>query len=199
MIRKLSNNTALFLCKKSNCKEEMLEIVSYGIEALISLLINTIIVIICGVLAHNILAAAVYYISFLSMRFLYGGYHAKSHLKCKLIFAVVTFLVLLFVSLIRYSTFADNCVLLIVSIIPLLVLKPEVSKKRFDIFRIRKISVGISLIWSILDLVLFSVNREVSMAVSLSIAVVSISLLIKKSVKEGLSYEYIDKCNSKSS
>ena len=85
------------------------------------------------------------------------------------------------------------------SIIPLFVLKPEVSKKRFDICRIRKISVVVSLIWSILDLVLFSINREVSMAISLSIAVVSISLLIKKSVKEGLNCEYISKCNSKSS
>lgn len=183
MMKKLSYTIALFLCRKSNYNDyenDLPEVVSYGIESLISLTTSIAIVVLCGVFAKNLSSAIIYYVSFIILRFVYGGYHAETNLKCKLIFIIVTLSVLVFVSLSRYYSFLCEFVLLVVSDFSLIVMKPEITKENIDIQKLRKLSIILTLTFSFLSVVLFNIVKKISLAISLSIAVVSISLLVTK-------------------
>lgn len=100
MLHSLAERIAVFLFE--NTDEYPLEIYTYGFELLISSIIETLILIISGVILNSFLETIVFIISFSFIRFFAGGYHAKSYLKC----AVVTVIVYLLV-IISYELFKD--------------------------------------------------------------------------------------------
>lgn len=67
----------------------------YGFEIFISSVLTVLIIIISGILFHCLTAAMVYFILFVLLRSICGGYHAKTYWQCNLTFAVVTTAVLL--------------------------------------------------------------------------------------------------------
>ena len=67
----------------------------YGFEIFISSVLTVIIIIISGILFHCLTAAMVYFILFVLLRSVCGGYHAKTYWQCNLTFAIVTTIVLL--------------------------------------------------------------------------------------------------------
>lgn len=87
MIKKIS----LFLAKEVALNDETndnQEIYAYGFEIVINSLISIILVLIIGLLKHDVLNALIYLVVYCSIRICAGGYHANNNFTCILIFVL---------------------------------------------------------------------------------------------------------------
>lgn len=90
----LSKTISHFLHKNNIIKEEELELYKYGFEIIISTILGFMITLLIGLIFQIILLSILYYVIFVVLRQLTGGYHADSYLKCNLVFSGVSFWVL---------------------------------------------------------------------------------------------------------
>ncbi len=74
-----------YLCKHNIIEEEYTDVYVYGAELFLSFVITTVIIAIIAVVTHTIWISIAHLIVFISLRRFTGGYHAQTHLKCKLI------------------------------------------------------------------------------------------------------------------
>lgn len=76
MIKSLSNKITSFLVCNNSIDNEDCEICSYGLEVLISSLINTVIVLFIGAILGKFMQTVVFIVCYCSIRQFSGGYHA---------------------------------------------------------------------------------------------------------------------------
>ena len=100
MLHSLAERMAVFLFDKND--EYPLEIYTYGLELIISSVVETFVLIVLGVFLNSILETIVFVLSFSFLRFFTGGYHAQSYLKCAFV-TVIVYLVVIFI----YELFKD--------------------------------------------------------------------------------------------
>lgn len=86
MLQRFSEQFTDFLLFKGIIQYENREIYTYGFVALFSTLINMIIMITIGIAAGMFLDTVLFMFMFGVLRVYCGGYHAKSHISCVLIF-----------------------------------------------------------------------------------------------------------------
>lgn len=101
MIRKTADKIVSLLQLNSIIKNDDREIYQYGIEIIISTLINIFIDIAIGLLFNELISAIIFFILFALIRSSSGGYHADTYLKCNSIFALNLSIVLLWI---KYAT-----------------------------------------------------------------------------------------------
>lgn len=82
--KSLYNNTA----EKSSSEE--IEMLQYGIECIINILIPLIIIFIYAFLSHKTLDMFIWFLSFLLLRNFIGGYHTSSHIRCIILSSFVS-------------------------------------------------------------------------------------------------------------
>ncbi len=87
IIAKLSRIIADFFIRHKIVPEEQREVYEYGFELSISSLIGILIVLAIGFISGRFWESVVFYIVFCFTRLFTGGYHAPSHLLCKITFA----------------------------------------------------------------------------------------------------------------
>ena len=187
MISFVSREIVRCLGKNNVIKIEKEEIYQYGFEILISSFITLVITIISGVLLNCLLASAIFFLIFASLRQICGGYHAEHYWSCNLIFTgVVNFVLLIyrFMPMEQYKTahyvFALSSLCIIFFYAPVENKNKPLTigkKKLFGL--ISKISVCILTVISCLIYILydspFTKLIDVTLiAVTLSIAVVVI-------------------------
>lgn len=93
MLRSLSKRIAFLVCEKTDLLP--LEIYVYGFELIISSIIETGALLLVGFLIGKFVETILFLVSFSSIRFFSGGYHANSYFKCFAVTLVNYFLVLL--------------------------------------------------------------------------------------------------------
>lgn len=86
MIKLLSDKIAYFLEGRNLIESEDNEVCSFGLEVLISSLINSILVLTLGIILNKFLQTLVFVGCYCYIRQYSGGYHASSHTKCILTF-----------------------------------------------------------------------------------------------------------------
>jgi len=89
MIDKHASRMAGILCENNIIREEDKEIVAYGLDALLSTLINLVIILALGLLLGKIADTAVFLLAFATLRVFAGGYHAKTRIGCTATFLVI--------------------------------------------------------------------------------------------------------------
>lgn len=89
MISKLAKNIAHFFVVQKTVEENKEAIYAYGMELLISDVLNTLIVLLIALISHTLPAMIVFTAVFMGLRKYAGGYHANSHLSCMLTLIVV--------------------------------------------------------------------------------------------------------------
>lgn len=89
MLDKCGAKLADALCDNHIIKEENKEIIVYGIDALLSTLINVVIVVGLGLILKLFLPTVVFLISFAVLRVFAGGYHAKTRIGCTASFLTI--------------------------------------------------------------------------------------------------------------
>lgn len=87
-IQKLSKNLVDSLLVPFEEKKEYREIYEYSMEVLLSTIANLMVIITLALLFHIESNVFCYMLFFLPYRFLYGGAHAKTHVRCIGTFAV---------------------------------------------------------------------------------------------------------------
>ena len=83
-----------FLLRKKTIRNEEKDIYVYGVELIISSIINLLICSIISLLFEDFANGLVFFISFSSLRRFTGGFHSKSFLRCNIIFAVIVVIAL---------------------------------------------------------------------------------------------------------
>lgn len=72
------------------------EICAYGIEIIMSTIVNYPLLLMIGCFSHSLIPAVIFGVVFTIIRFYIGGYHCTSYLRCNLTFCMIFILVLVF-------------------------------------------------------------------------------------------------------
>ena len=96
MIKRIADSMVAFYAKNDYIAMHMRSSYAYGFEILLSTLMNVLAVLFVAFFFHSIIGAVFYMGSFILTRTVCGGYHAKSHLACILLFTMI-FVVFCFV------------------------------------------------------------------------------------------------------
>lgn len=83
MISYLSKSIALFLHKNNIINNERLPVCEYGFELIIATILGFALVLLSGVILGEVASSIIFYVLFVCVRMFTGGYHAKTHFKCK--------------------------------------------------------------------------------------------------------------------
>ena len=89
MISKLAKNIAHFFVLQNITEESKEAIYAYGMELLISDVLNTLIVLMIALISHTLPAVVVFISVFMGLRQFVGGYHANSPLNCMFTLVIV--------------------------------------------------------------------------------------------------------------
>ncbi len=87
--RTLSTSLVTPLVKKQSGKDQYLDIYAYGLEIILSTVVNLVIVILLGTLLGILKETLFFIITFSFLRILVGGAHASTHLRCITLFTLI--------------------------------------------------------------------------------------------------------------
>lgn len=201
MIKQLSNHIAFFLVRQNIISESDTEIYEYGIKHIMINLINLTIV---GMLASylNTWAATIgFFIGFMPLRMIAGGYHAKTPSRCNLL----SFIIFNFNIYIIYviSTYMTDMVYLSIGILIIIIVfafSPVEHKNRllneseFQQAKKKSRIVGLVLVGSGVILSFLQISNSILLIGALMGSLTSaISLIIGRIVRGGEKNEEINK------
>lgn len=89
MVSKLAKNIAHFFVVQKIVEKPKEAIYAYGMELLLSDVLNTLIVLLIALISHTLPAVIIFSAIFMGLRKFVGGYHANSHLSCIFTLVVV--------------------------------------------------------------------------------------------------------------
>lgn len=89
MVPKLAKNIAHFFVVQKIVEKPKEAIYAYGMELLLSDVLNTLIVLLIALISHTLPAVIIFSAIFMGLRKFVGGYHANSHLSCIFTLVVV--------------------------------------------------------------------------------------------------------------
>lgn len=84
MIHRLSLEIADYLFYRKIITIDKYDVYRYGLEMIISTVLGVILVLLCGILTDSFIHAILFYGLFVILRMYTGGYHADSHIACKM-------------------------------------------------------------------------------------------------------------------
>lgn len=182
MIHRLSLEIADYLFYKKIITIEKYEVYSYGLEMLISAVMGAVLILVCGILTNSFVRSIIFYVLFIVIRMFTGGYHADTHLACK-----ITLLCSFILTNIAYLMLRDSCKMIflitisILNLVLVFLLSPVecVKKPLSDYVRKRNkaISVCLYLLVFMLSFILFYMSYNEA-ALFPTLVVSNISLLM---------------------
>lgn len=109
----LSERVTDFLFLHGTIKKEEKDIYTYGVELIISSIINLLICLIISILFGDFVNGLIFFISFSSLRRFTGGFHSKSFLRCNMVFGIIVVIT----QLLNLMDFLNNRIVSIVIIL----------------------------------------------------------------------------------
>lgn len=179
------------LCKNNTIRTEDKEIYIYGFEILLSNIVNFTIVVVLGFLLKQFYHAMLFYIAFVITRSYSGGYHASTYVKCHIAFASI-FIVTMFMSRLLLPTTSLVYLLVFIAIYIGCIFEYapiENSNKtlqELDKLKYRKISIVISLCWTVLVVALYFIAREFAATLTFTLVAVAMLMLIEVNKRKEL-------------
>ncbi|WP_296153790.1 accessory gene regulator ArgB-like protein [Ruminococcus sp.] len=190
MLHILSKRIAFLVCKKTD--KIPFEIYVYGFELLVSSIIETGALILIGGLIGKFVETILFIISFSSIRFFSGGYHANSYLKCFVVTMISYILILLMTNILSELSYSIivliALMIFVLSLILFIKICPVYSngKTIFNPTMQKKLSVIALCINIILSVALFSIHQNYMLIiVLLTIFTVDAMIIIEK-LKQGV-------------
>ena len=96
MINKLSSLISSKFVEHNIISKSVKDVYRYGIEITISSIIGFVITCLIGLLFRMLMQTMLFYVIFILLRSMTGGYHAKTYLKCTFIFSIITLFIVTF-------------------------------------------------------------------------------------------------------
>lgn len=204
MLHKFCEKTASYFF--DNDCDYPLEVYTYGIELVVSSLIGTALIFCLGLIIGRFFEAVVYVVTLIAVRSFSGGYHARSYLKCNIIY-IAAFVVSVFLNdLIIYRfNFAKYYIygfmLLSVLIVLILFAPVENENKKVDSddrLKFKIIPIIMVLIFSAFAILVNTVIGKVEPLIVFPVlCVVEVSMLFDIFMKKGGTKYEISKDNNK--
>lgn len=132
-IEKISQSVVAFIYRNMQVDDEMAEVYKYGIEIIVSSLINFLLILISSLILGDLLAGIVFMTLFVLLRSYTGGYHAETYLRCNIAF-IVTFLAVFFVARIVSNLNCNEVIGLILlgtAYIPIWIFAPVKNRHKY--------------------------------------------------------------------
>lgn len=188
MITYLANVIADFFVDNNIINSKEWEVYVYGSEALLSAFLNTIIVLLSGLVTHEINNAFIFYFVFLLMRKYCGRYHAKTHLRCNLVLTLNILTILMLIKNISTISVSFYVSAIVISNILVIWLAPIENENKplenFEIKKYKKIAIILCSIFTVIIVLLIPFYKTVSIIITLALFSVSSAMLITKLMKE---------------
>lgn len=185
MISFLSHRIALFLRDNNIVDDETSQVCQYGFEIIISTLVGFGLVVTIGLCCGELLSAILFYALFVGVRLSTGGYHATTHLRCKLLLCVCCLSTLL--TTIFFEDYYNLKVQTIIILSYLLTIflfspieHPNAPLDNFTMKRNRGISIIVSFILAFVIMLGYFEFKKTAMVSSLTLLVVAILMLLSK-------------------
>ena len=194
MITALARIVTDFFLKYKAINNEDADIYQYGNEIIISSVIDLLIVFILGLIYKELLNAVLFFISFLLLRTFGGGYHANTYLKCKIIY-IIDISVVLFLS--KYAVFIYNLhTMILISMFSTTVIfflapieNPYKPLSESETVKNARKSKVLSVILCLMIIVLYRINKEISLTLLLTYFSAAAAMIIEYLRKGGTVHE----------
>lgn len=183
MINFLSKKITGVLIRNNILSSSDEEIYVYGFEMIISSVIGFIIIMTAGIYFRILAESLIFYVIFVGIRPFCGGFHAKTHLKCKLTFITSYALVMLAPHAFSemYSA-SHNMLILLFSVMGIIVYSPhEHENKPLDEEQKKKnrgISIFLSTAVALVSLIVSFFSIRFTIIITFSLLTVSLLLII---------------------
>ena len=163
MIKKAAAGYVGWLCANGIVAPEKNKIYAYGMELVLSGLVNVLSVLLISILIFHPADGLLFLVAFIPLRTTAGGYHANSHLSCNIVF-LSTFVALECLGhlLLKYGSVILYLAIAVISLVTLLILSPSEAKnkpltpeqrrrnrRRSLILGGLNLAIGIFLIWGL--------------------------------------------------
>ncbi len=116
--------------EKNSCEE--IEVLQYGIECIINMLIPLIIIFIYSLIFHKTLDMFIWLFSFLLLRNYIGGYHASSHIRCIVLSSLVGILSIILISHMSSAYFIFKMLIIVLFFIVFLIIGPILQNESYN-------------------------------------------------------------------
>lgn len=184
MLQQVASDLTQLLLKKEIVREQDKEIYIYGFEAMLSTIINAILVLTIGILTGLLLETLIFIISFALLRVYCGGYHAKTHVGCILMFLIIYGSAMLAPYLIRAQYYGLFSIAISgVSLLVILIYAPIEHKNRpfvgNEYLTFRRLARIIALLEAVLIVFISVILQDFSkIALILSMAMMSVVFIL---------------------
>lgn len=184
MIRKISEAIINCLILNNIIVEDNREIFQFGLEQLLILGLNIIMIIFIGILTGSVWKVVLFTTAFMMLRSYAGGYHASSQLKCFLLTILITSVMFSVINIIAKNVFVLLGLFIVFSCIILILSPVESRNKPLDTIEYVVYKKRVILIWMIESIIILismlAHKNEVSACVIIAQVVVGIVLIIEK-------------------
>lgn len=184
MVRKISQKVTDRLLSRNVINDSDYEIYQYGLELLLTSILNLLTLIAIGMIMGMMWQAIIFVFTFIMLRKYAGGYHSSTPLRCYILTCLVILNSLSVMKYIKINIFVYLGLFVFSSIIILTCSPVESANKKLDKLEktlYRKKTVVIWLITSILAIsALISQYHEVSLCIFMADIMLSVSLLLGK-------------------
>lgn len=186
MLERLAKSAARFFVVQDIVKSEHEEIYAYGMEILLSTVINGVMVLIVAAITNTLLPSLIFFTAFIIMRRTAGGYHANTHGGCMVILAAVHLLFILFINFCKLNVIpAFSIISVIYSCISVCLFSPveHPNKPLSDVNKqkLRKQSIVFVVCLSFVDVFMIFLNHEeISLCLSSGIIVSTTGMIAEK-------------------
>lgn len=178
----LAKSIAYFFMKKEIIPQDKLDEYVFGFEILLSDLLILMLIFLISVLTKTVLESTMFLISFITLRRQTGGFHAKNHLNCNIIFVSTFLIYLMILFYLPYNMRLPFSIgEIIISSILVFLLAPiehpnnPVSRSKYN--RCRKNSIIILSVQCAAIIALIFINRDVAISAATGMCSVAIYLL----------------------
>lgn len=191
MLDKYGSRIAGVLCDNRIIREEDKEIIVYGLDALLSTLINLVIILGLGLILGQFRQTVVFLLSFASLRVFAGGYHARTRIGCTATFIIIYLMGMALqyytpVMLMKPAAIS----LAVISLVSVFIMAPIEHKNRpfqgNEYKNFKKISRAVAGLQTLLVItgIIFTGYEKLAYCVSLAMLGVTIVLVLAKKLEQ---------------
>lgn len=191
MLDKYGSRIAGVLCDNRIIREEDKEIIVYGLDALLSTLINLVIILGLGLILGQLRQTVVFLLSFAALRVFAGGYHAKTRIGCTATFIII------YLTGMALQHYTPGIIvkpaaigLAVISLVSVLIMAPIEHKNRpfegNEYKHFKMISRAVAVLQTLLVIagVIFTGYEKLAYCVSLAMLGVTIVLVLAKKLEQ---------------
>lgn len=176
-------------CMYSNkiIEQNMVNVCEYGVELMLSGMINVIVILLVSILSHSVLYGIIFLLILILTRVFTGGYHANTHIGCNISMACIYITSLVMLNIKCYGYIMLLHIIVFIGYIVITIYSPlENSNKKLSDYQKKKYNKLSRIMYITLLAIALFVNykdQELSLYINIVLIIVVILLVVGKEKK----------------